>query len=282
MASTRLDWDDLRILLAVARAGTLSAAAPALGLTQPTAGRRLRALEGRCGCALFQRNAHGMVPTAEGRALLAHAEAMEQEALAAERALTGAAPGLEGLLRLSASDWVARLVIAPLLVPFLARHPAVTVELLTETRLSDLARQEADLVFRFPRFESAETIQRHFIHAPYALYASPDDPEPLAGTPRLILMDSALDRLPDALWLRRRFPTAAIALRSNSREVQAEACRARLGLAVLPKLVGERYGLQPVALDEAPPGRDIWLGYHSDLKPLARLRALVEHLTAPL
>jgi DNA-binding transcriptional LysR family regulator len=99
-----MEWGDLRVFLAVARAGTLGAAARRLGQTQPTMGRRLRALEAAVGHALFQRTAEGFVLTDEGRAALAHAECMEEEALAVQRELTGADAELEGPLRLSSSE----------------------------------------------------------------------------------------------------------------------------------------------------------------------------------
>lgn len=280
MDPARLDWNDLRLLLAIARGGTLTAAAARLHLSQPTAGRRLRALEEACGCALFQRSAAGFRLTAEGEAVQRHAERMEAEALALERRLAGQGAGLEGLLRLSASDWVARLVLTPRLAGFLAAHPAIEIELVADSRLLDLSRREADLVFRFPRFDSPEIRQRLFAHLPYDLYASADylerhGPAGDGSGHRLIGMNAALDGLPDAAWARQRLPAATAVFRSNSREVQAEACRHGTGLAVLPRAVGERFGL--VRLEPAP-GRDVWLGYHADLRKLPRLRALVDYL----
>lgn len=101
----RMEWSDLRVFLAIARAGTLGAAARALGQTQPIMGRRLRALEQAVGQALFQRTSDGFVLTAEGAAVLAHAERVEEEAIAFERRLAGRGETLEGMLRISASDW---------------------------------------------------------------------------------------------------------------------------------------------------------------------------------
>src|SRR3954447_23834988 len=84
-----LDWDDLRFVLAVARGGTLSAAARALATTQPTVGRRISAFEDAVGARLFHRQPTGYVPTAAGHAVLANLERMEHEALGAERLLSG-------------------------------------------------------------------------------------------------------------------------------------------------------------------------------------------------
>ena len=82
---------------------------------------------------------------------------------------------------------------------------------------------------------------------------------------------------PDAVWLRRMLPKARTAFGSNNREAQARLCAAGVGLAVLPIALGAQTpGLERVELGEPPPGRDVWLGYHRDLRRLARLRALVD------
>ncbi len=172
MSLRRLDWDDLHLFLAIARAGTLTGAAPQLRLSQPTAGRRLRNLEDACGCALFQRTATGLRLTDEGEAMLLHVERMEEEALALARQLTGHEGLLQGQLRLSASEWFSRLVLAPRIAAFSIAHPFVTIELLADSRVVDLGRREADLVFRLPRFEEPDIVQRRFTHVRYDLFVS--------------------------------------------------------------------------------------------------------------
>ena len=98
MNDAKLDWSDVRIFLAIARSGTLGAAAKAVGQTQPTMGRRLRALEEALGHALFQRTSEGFVLTDEGSTVLGYAERMEEEALGFTRALAGKEQELTGLL----------------------------------------------------------------------------------------------------------------------------------------------------------------------------------------
>src|ERR1700733_10698099 len=134
MNGRELEWSDVRIFLAIARAGTLGAAARLTGQTQPTMGRRLRALEAAVGHALFQRTAEGFVLTDEGNAVLEHAERMEEEALAFERRLAGSDTQLEGMLRLSCSDWFGTYMLAPVLAAFSERHSKVCVELLSDPR----------------------------------------------------------------------------------------------------------------------------------------------------
>lgn len=272
-------WDDLRVFLAIARAGTLSAAARSLGQSQPTMGRRLQALESALGQTLFQRTSDGFVLTDEGSAVLAHAERMEADALALSRQLQGAHAQIEGMLRVSTSDWFGLQVMAPICAELTARHPGISIELLTDARLYSLARREADLAVRIVPFDEPDVIQRRLMHMDYALYTaagSPADPGPGA---RLVTLDVAFSDMPDAVWLREQLPDGRVAFRSNNRHVQAVACAAGVGVAVLPCLLGDAHpGLRRVPLASPPPGRDVWLGYHRDLRRLPRLRALLDLL----
>jgi DNA-binding transcriptional LysR family regulator len=280
LLNRRMDWSDLRIFLAIARAGTLGAAARSLGQSQPTMGRRLRVLETAVGHVLFQRTADGFVLTDEGNAVLEHAERMEEEVLAFQRRLAGSEVQLEGMLRLSSSDWFGTYMLAPVLAEFTERHPNVCVELLSDARLYSLPRREADIAFRIKAFEEPEVISRRLVHISYALYAPTEAAISLtdggAGM-RLITMDTAFAEMPDALWLQRVLPEARVVMRSNSRLVQAEFCRQGSGLAVLPRPLGDRIpGIVPIDMSEAPPGRDTYLGYHRDLRRLSRLRTLLD------
>jgi DNA-binding transcriptional LysR family regulator len=251
-------------------------------MTQPTAGRRLRALEAQLGASLFQRTPQGFRLTDEGEAMLLDAERMAENAHSLERKLLGQARGLEGGLRISSSDWFSNQVLARPLADFAVLHPQVTIELIADWRMLDLERREADMVLRFRPFTGPNIIQRRLTTITYGLYASQTylDAHSAGENDRLIAMDEALGQLADVDWMRRHWPKASFALRSNSREAQARACVQGAGLAVLPRVIGDALPLVMLKVDEAPPGRDVWLGYHCDLKRLARLRALVDHLVA--
>ncbi|HTZ78764.1 MAG TPA: LysR family transcriptional regulator [Stellaceae bacterium] len=281
-----MEWSDLRIFLAIAREGTLGAAARKLGQTQPTMGRRLRALESAVGQTLFQRTPAGFVLTDEGDSVLAHAERIEEEALALERQLAGQGAELQGMLRLSSSDWFGIHVLAPVLAEFGRAHPRVCVELLTDARFYSLARREADIVLRISRFDETDVIARRLLRVSYGLYGAKGTkrPRPGDGTGmRVVTMDVAFAEMPDALWLKRILPKAEVAFRSNNRDVQARLCAAGAGLAVLPRPLGDAMpGLVHLDIGEAPPGRDTFLGYHRDLRRLPRLRALIDLLTERL
>lgn len=275
-----MEWSDLKLFLAIARFGTLGAAARSLRLTQPTMGRRLRALEASLGQTLFQRTSEGFVLTEEGAVVLAGAERIEEEALAVERVLAGGSRQLGGFLRLSSSDWFGVHMLSPVLAEFSQVHPKVVVELLTDSRLLSLPRREADLVFRIQPFTEAEIISRKLIHIEYGLYIRRGAPHPRAfdgAGARLVTMDEAFGDMPDVGWLQRLLPRAEIVLRSNSRDVQAALCANGTGLAVLPWPLGDSLAaIELVDLGEAPPGRDTWVGYHRDMKRLERLRALLD------
>ncbi|KQW34994.1 MULTISPECIES: LysR family transcriptional regulator [Ensifer] len=275
-----MEWSDIRLFLAIAREGTLGAAARKLGLTQPTMGRRLKTLEAAVGHSLFQRTPDGFVLTDEGAVVMGHAERMEEEAIALQRQLAGTENTLSGTLRISCSDWFGVHVLAPILADFRRVHPNVIIEILTDSRLLNLARREADLVFRIRSFTEPEVISRKLLHIPYGLYVAKgsDDPSPGTGAGfSVIIMDEALGSMPDVAWLKGRFPNAKVSIRSNNRDVQARLCADGAGMAVLPRPLGDSMeGLKRVDVSEAPPGRDTWLGYHQDLRRLPRLRAVIQ------
>jgi len=281
-----MDWDDIRVFLAIARAGTLGAAATEAGQTQPTMGRRLRALEAAVGHTLFQRTVGGLVLTQEGAALLLHAERMEQEALSIDRLLTGQELELSGTLRVSSSDWFGVYVLTKVFAEFLAQHPQVLIELVTDSRLFNLARRDADLVFRIVPFEEADIVQRKLMHMDYALYGPVGCGHPVAGDGHgysLVTMDSAFSKLPDRAWIQKMLPNAHAKFGSNNREVQARMCAEGAGLAVLPCPLGDQtIGIERIELSESPPSRDVWFGYHRDLRRLARLRELLNLLVKRL
>ena len=275
-----MEWSDVRTFLAIARARSLNGAARLTGQSQPTMGRRLRALEHAVGHALFQRGAEGFVLTDEGAALLAHAERMEEEALAFERELAGQGESLDGQLRVSSSDWFGVHMLAPVFAEFVKAHPRVTIELVTDARLLNLARREADLAFRIQPFAEPDVIQRRLMTTAYGLYTAKGSRRALpadgAGC-ALITLDAAYRDFPDAKWLRQSLPQAHVAFTSNSREAQARMCAEGVGLAVLPRPLGDAMtGLRLVKTATTPPGRDVWVGFHRDLRRLRRLRALVD------
>lgn len=281
-----MEWSDLRIFLAIAREGTLGAAARKLGQTQPTMGRRLQALERALGHKLFQRTKDGFVLTDEGSVVLGHAERMEEEALAFERQLTGQEQQLDGMLRVTASDWFAEFILSPVIARFSQQYPRVTVEMLTDARMFSLSRREADLAFRIRPFEEPDVVSRKLLRVQYGVYLAAEYPRPTAGDgtgAALLIMNVAFGGMPEVGWLERMLPNARVCFRSNSRNVQARMCAQGAGIAVLPRPLGDATpSLQRIDLGEEPPARDTWVGHHRDMRRLARLRALLDMVVARL
>jgi len=281
-----MEWNDVRIFLAIARERTLIAAARKLGQTQPTIGRRLRALEEALGHKLFQRTAEGFVLTEEGNAMRAPAERMEQEALAIDRQVIGRTRHIEGVLRLTSFDWFGSQILVPLLAEFAKLHPRVTVELLTDPRFLSLARREADLAFRIGAFDEPDIVSRKLMRIRYGVYVRKGLDHPVAGDgagSTLLTLNSGFSGAPDDSWLNKKLPKARTLFRSNSRDVQARMCARGAGVAILPVPLADSIArIERVDLGEEPPSRDAWIGYHRDLRHQAPLRALLDLVIARL
>jgi len=272
-----VEWSDVRIFLAIARSGTIGAAARSLQTSHPTVGRRLRALEQAIGHTLFQRTAAGLVLTDEGHGIIALAEQMEEGALAMERRLAGQEQNLKGNLRISSTDWFGAYVLPPILADFSNAYPNVDVEILTGTRRFSLAKREADVAFRAVPFDTADVVQRRLFRLEYGVYNAEEAPDPKYGDGTGFRLIAPSPRhFPDIAWLVESFPNAKLVLQSNNRNVQGRMCRQGVGIAVLPCVVGSQIpGIRRLELPTSPPARDIWMGYHRDLRRLQRLRAFI-------
>jgi DNA-binding transcriptional LysR family regulator len=281
-----MDWSDVRIFLAVVRSGSFGEAARVLGVSHPTVGRRIKALEEEAQQPIFRRTREGLVLTDAGDAVLTLAQSMEDAALAMERRLAGNHERLEGILRISAAEWFVGHVLAPVLVELTRRHPAVVPEVIASYRLLNLSRREADVAFRIVPFSEPDIVQRRLMTIPYGLYGSADTASALQDDPAsvgLILMNTAQSHFPDVAWLLDRFPTSRRAFTSTSRAVQAQMCLRGMGIAVLPRPLGDATaGLQRIDMPDGPPGRDVWVGYHHDLRHMDRLRAMLDIADAML
>jgi DNA-binding transcriptional LysR family regulator len=275
-----MEWSDVRIFLAVVRGASLGEAARSLGVSHPTVGRRIKVLEDEAGQPLFRRTGDGLVLTDAGDAVLALAESMENSALSMERRLAGNQDRLEGILRISSAEWFAGHVLAPVLAELGRRHPAVVPEVIASYRLLDLSRRDADVAFRIVPFTEPDIVQRRLMTISYGLYGSADTARAMQDDPAsvgLILMNTAQSHFPDVAWVLDRFPLSRRVFTSTSRTVQAQMCLRGMGVAVLPRPLGDAVsGLQRIDAPDQPPTRDVWVGYHQDLRHMDRLRAMLD------
>lgn len=275
-----MDWSDVRIFLAVVRGRSFGEAARTLGVSHPTVGRRIKVLEDQAQQPLFRRTSDGLVLTNAGDAVFGLAESMESAALSMERRLVGNHERLEGLLRISSAEWFASYVLAPVLRELTRRHPAVVPELIASYKLLDLSRRDADVAFRIVPFSEPDIVQRRVMSVPYALYGTSENVQVVKHDPGavgLILMNTAQSHFPDVAWLLDGFPTSRRVFTSTSRGVQAQMCAQGMGIAVLPRPLGDATpGLHRIDMQSPPPNRDIWVGYHRDLRHMDRLRAMLD------
>ncbi|MFM0219166.1 MULTISPECIES: LysR family transcriptional regulator [Paraburkholderia] len=275
-----MEWNDVRIFLAVARSGSFGESARMLDVSHPTVGRRIKVLEDEAKQPLFRRTKDGLVLTDAGDTVLALAESMEDAALSMERRLSGNNQRLEGILQISSADWFAGYVLAPVLAELTRRHPAVVPEVIASYRLLDLSRREADVAFRIVPFSEPDIVQRRLMRIQYGLYASAATAQALQDDPAsvgLILMNTAQSHFPDVSWLLERFPLSRRAFTSTNRTVQAQMCLRGVGIAVLPRPLGDAIsGLHRIDTPDQPPMRDLWVGYHQDLRHMDRLRAMLD------
>ena len=285
-----LEWDDFRVFLAIARHGSLTAAARALRVTQPTMGRRLEMLEERLGARLFERMPTGPVLTDLGSAMLEYAEQMEQAAFAAERRIAGYDSGPHGTVRITTVEWFGTHVVAPIIAAFALQYPQIMVELVTDMRPYNLTRREADIAIRFVAFDQNDLIQRKVAEVAYGLYASTTYLEARGmpdfkneGCDHLVIkVHEAADHFPPSRWIETVAPKARIALRASSHHAQARAAEAGAGLVVLPRCLGDVMPSLRRLDPPSPPSREVWLGYHQDMRQTPRIRVLVDFLVNEL
>jgi DNA-binding transcriptional LysR family regulator len=166
-----IGWELYRSFLGVLNHGSLSGAARALGVTQPTVGRHVAALEKSLGLALFTRSQTGLLPTEAGHSLRSYAESMESTAAALERAAASQGTGVSGTVRVTASDVIGVEVLPPVIADLREQHPELAVELVLTDRVQDLLRREADIAVRMLRPRQELLVARRIGQIELGLYA---------------------------------------------------------------------------------------------------------------
>ena len=281
-----VEWDDARYVLAIHRAGSLSAAARALDVNQSTVGRRLEALEAALAARLFFRTREGYVVTPEGERLLPHAVRMEEEAHAIRREISGQEARLTGLVRLTAPEAMSAKLLLPILGRFHARYPSIQLQLVADNRSLNLTKREADIAVRVGKPTDPQLIARRvcaFGAAPYAskTYIAAHG---LPVAPRFEGHDAigyvvSLGRVTEERWIAERFPDARIAFHSNSTPAQVGAAVAGMGIALLPCYLGdEEPTLVRLGTDADMVMRALWLVVHRDLREATRIRVCCDFL----
>lgn len=277
------DWDDLRFFLAVARNGSLSAAARELGVNHSTVSRRLAAFEDQLDVRLFERSAGGYEPSAMGRQLLDSALVLEEELARLDRRLLGQDTRLSGSLRVATADLGAPL-LSRIFVAFARQHPGIELEIVADDAFANLTRREADVAFRASNTPPEHLVGRRLATVAMAVYAAPDylvgrehPPEDL-GAHRWIGWDDSRSQ-PSTRWLREHHPDAQTRFRVNSAAFMLEAAKAGQGAAVLACF---RADVEPGLRRIHPPipelGVGLWILTHEDLRSTARVRSFMDFM----
>lgn len=286
--NAQVNWDELRIVLAISRERTLSQAARSLGVTHTTIGRRVRALEQSLGVRLFDRSPDGFTPTPAGQDIAEVAARMEGEVHALEGRVLGRDAELRGELRVATMDILFRRY-HPAFSSFIARYPSVDLTLNSSDREVSLIRREADVVLRMTNTPPPYLVGRKVGRVEFAVYASEALVERVGADagyedyPWLNWDARSNMRWLDA-WLAHRAPNAKTAMRVDvSSLVMREAVAAGIGVHFLASFEGDAdpslVRLGPV---EHEFSRDLWLLTLPDLRSTQRVRAFMDHVSEEL
>jgi len=287
------DWNQARAFLVTVEEGSLTAAARALGMSQPTLSRQVTALEHELGIALFERNGQGMQLTPGGVQLVEHVRAMGEAAMGLSLAASGQSEAIAGRICLSATEVMAVMVLPALIRKLMQRHPGIVVEIIASNESSDLKRREADIAIRSYRPTQPDLIARKLGHITASLYATPSY---LQTLPQPVSLDSLtaarfigfsqgnnqdfIDALSDyGLTISEQ----NFSVNSDSHLAHWELTKQGLGIGVMPTAIGD---LEP-KVSRAITDRhfykgEMWLVSHRELRMNKRVRAVFDFLVEEL
>lgn len=283
----QLAWDDLLFVLAVGRAGSLSGAARLLDVNHSTVFRRIAQAEDKLGVRLFDRQREGYSATPAGEAMIAFAQEMDRGIIALERRLAGEDLRPAGTVRLATTDTLLPLLVA--LVPQLtALYPDIRLELVTATQMANLTRRDADLALRATTAPEPHLVGRKLAPIGFAVYAARAYIEQagsaeLDGDHAWVGLDETLAHTAAYRWLESHVPPSRTRLVMSSLSAVLLAARQGNGLALLPCYMADPASdlvrCSPV-LPEVSSA--LWLLVHSDLRKVARIRAVMDFLAQAL
>lgn len=285
------DWNQARAFLAAAELGSLSAAARALGQTQPTVGRQVAALETALGVALFERAGRNLLLTEAGRALLPPLQAMAEAAFQVAVTASGQADGFEGLVRISVSDVMAAFVLPDILSRLRKEAPGIAVEVVASNALSDLRQRDADIAVRHVRPQDPDLVARLIREAEACFYAS-EEYVAQKGLPRSLagIAEGAFVGIGDPEEFCAHLKRAGLDLTPDQIKVYSasgvamwQMVRQGLGICIMDeKVAAATPGIVRVLPDLPPVRFPVWLVTHRELKTSRRIRFVYDFLAEEL
>jgi len=279
-----MDWDDLRLVLAIAQEGTLSGAARRLRVTHSTVFRRLGSIEKSLGVRLFERFRDGYSATPAGETAAALAGRFADDFVALERRLSGQDLRPSGTVRIATTDTICALLMrhAPALR---TAHPEIRLEITISNAMANLTRREADVAIR-PVPEPSETlVGRRIADIAHAVYGSPSR---LAHEGKdlseWVGLEDTLATTVIGRWMQANVPPDRIAISVDSLLALRDAAGAGMGVALLPCYLGDGDArlrrVRPGAVNDVRSA--LWLLTHGDLRRTARIRAVMDFLATAL
>ncbi len=282
-----LDWDDLRVALAVADAGSLAGAARALNVNHTTALRRLDALEARLNTRLFERQRGGYMPTEAGELLAREAREIAPRVHDIERRLLGRDLRLTGGVRVTTAFVTMAYLLPEVLADFSRTHPGIEVEIAESGTLLDLSRRQADVALRISHQVPEHWVGRSLGPVHFKIYAK----RGVRGLPqRKTALSTLLDSAPwiaferegsnrFARWMQQRIPASQVRLRVDIYNSIVAMLRTGIGVGMLPTFVqaGEP-DLVPVSARIEELSTPLWVLTHPDLRRTARIQAFMQHV----
>ena len=281
-------WDLYQSLHAVLQSGSLSAASRSRGLTQPTIGRHIEALEQQLGAPLFLRSPRGLTPTDLAHSLKAHLEEMHAAAAAAARDASGAADSEKGSVRIAASLIVGVEVLPQILAGFMEQHPEIAIELVLSNKIEDLSRRDADIAVRMARPTQGALVARKVGMLGVGFYATQayldrrGVPASLEDLENHTIIGFDRERPPLEALAGIDFPRPItrdiFAFRTDDDAAQVSAIRAGMGIGGVQHQIARRDGLVPVLANAFSFQMECWIAMHENLKGSRRMRLMFDHL----
>jgi len=282
-----INWDNLRYVLMVANRGSISAAARELDVDRSTVLRRIDTFQQNLNCRIFDRGASGYVLTPEAEKMIDAAREVESTLFDMQRQIAGHELRLEGELRVTTTDTFMLGMLGPHLASFQRTHPHIVVEVLVTNHILDLRRRDADVAIRPTRVPDAGLVGRRLCDVEFGVYAAPQllqevDTSRLFDARWIGFVDSLL-QTPLGAWFNASVAPEQVCLRCDSFVAIRVAAESGIGLALLPRLLGDSSPrLTRLGLDVAELTIGLWALAHPDLVRSARVHAIIEHLAEAL
>lgn len=287
--SVKFDWNRARAFLVTAEEGSLSAAAKALGMAQPTLGRQVDALEEELGVILFERLGRGLTLTPSGHELLSHVRGMGEAASQMSLAATGRSEALEGSICITATEVTAIYDLAPIIAKLRKIHPGVEVEVAASDDSKDLRRREADIAMRNYRPKENDLVARKIGDEVAMLYASAEYIEKY-GVPtklrdlrnhKFVGFDGSDEMVKQLASIGLEISDENITVRAGNHMVHWELTKAGVGIGIMPERVGD---LEPKVRSLMPSFRKmaypVWLVAHRELHTSRRVRTVFDFIAS--